>query len=210
MDNQNSPEYLENIKWVLPRSISLNRTDTSSLASVNRRTRIIESLRSMPFAPSVGMHEVPSISVGEAIRVVDSEEGSEDEDDVDVQISRESSLFSSAISAISQSLLPSPLFFPNQIDSRTSIAPPLANKPKPLRWLANSNERTQELLRWTSTATTRRIITITTTRTILLHPTSSPPPLASNSPSPPVRPSSTTTRRGTPLRPSPSPPWPNR
>ncbi|KAL7410256.1 hypothetical protein BDY24DRAFT_400630 [Mrakia frigida] len=64
MDNQNSPEYLENIK-----------------------TRIIESLRSMPFAPSVGMHEVPSISVGEAIRVVDSEEGSEDEDDVDVQIS---------------------------------------------------------------------------------------------------------------------------
>lgn len=65
--NQNSPQYLEDIK-----------------------NRVIDQLRTMPFAPSVGMHEVPMMSVGEAIRVSDEEDGSEDEDDVDVQISCES------------------------------------------------------------------------------------------------------------------------
>jgi hypothetical protein len=44
----------------------------------------------MPFAPSVGMHAVPPMSVGEAIRVAADSDGSSDEDDVDVIISRES------------------------------------------------------------------------------------------------------------------------
>ncbi|KAL7410936.1 hypothetical protein BDY24DRAFT_443623 [Mrakia frigida] len=63
-DNQNSREYLENIK-----------------------TRVIDSLRHLPFAPSVGMHEVPRTSVGKAIGILGAED-SDDGSEIDVRINQ--------------------------------------------------------------------------------------------------------------------------
>lgn len=66
MENQNSREYLENIK-----------------------NRVIDTLRNMPFAPSTGMHEVPRMSVGKALGIVgEDDEDSGEESDIDGQINR--------------------------------------------------------------------------------------------------------------------------
>jgi hypothetical protein len=44
----------------------------------------------MPFAPSVGMQEVPGISLGRAVGVLGPDDDSEDDSDLDVQINRTS------------------------------------------------------------------------------------------------------------------------
>lgn len=52
---------------------------------------MIDSLRNMPFAPSVGMHEVPKTSVGRAIGVFgEGAEDSDQESEIDVRINRTS------------------------------------------------------------------------------------------------------------------------
>ncbi|KAL7410946.1 hypothetical protein BDY24DRAFT_334343, partial [Mrakia frigida] len=63
MDDQNSAAYIENIK-----------------------SRVIDSLRNMPFAPSSGMHHVPHHSLGKEVGVLGDGEDSDDDSDLDRQI----------------------------------------------------------------------------------------------------------------------------
>lgn len=53
------------------------------------RSKVIDNLRAMPFAPSVGMHEVPRASVGKATGIVPDED-SDAESETDTQINRSS------------------------------------------------------------------------------------------------------------------------
>ena len=49
---------------------------------------MIDSLRNLPFAPSVGMHEVPKSSVGRAIGVLGDDAEDSDGSEIDVRINR--------------------------------------------------------------------------------------------------------------------------
>jgi hypothetical protein len=87
MENQNSREYLEDIKSVPAPIVLPTFADlTFPLSSV--RTRIIEKLRSMPFAPSTGMQHVPGSSVGKAIGVLNDGDDSGNESEIDTQINQ--------------------------------------------------------------------------------------------------------------------------
>jgi hypothetical protein len=54
------------------------------------RRKVLEGLRELPFAPSVGLQDVPRMDVGEAIGLVDEEDEESEMDEVDLRLSRES------------------------------------------------------------------------------------------------------------------------
>lgn len=50
---------------------------------------MIEGLKDLPFAPGVGMQEVPRVDVGEAIGLADEEgDDTSDMDEIDLRLSR--------------------------------------------------------------------------------------------------------------------------
>lgn len=90
MENQNTKEYLDNIRcvaiiicFVALRAVADRQHNLS-------RTRVFEALRSMPFAPSAGMQEVPKKSVGQELGFLADDDDSGDESDIDRQINRAS------------------------------------------------------------------------------------------------------------------------
>lgn len=67
----------------MSRVIPLRRAlPTKRVICMGRRSRIIDNLRNLPFAPGVQMQHVPSISVGKAIgvRTTTTAAGNEDVD----------------------------------------------------------------------------------------------------------------------------------
>jgi histone deacetylase 1/2 len=69
MDNQNTPQYLENIK-----------------------VQVLENLRNLPHAPGVQIRNVPGKSIGRAIGVTRFGNEDEPETDADKRLSGESCL----------------------------------------------------------------------------------------------------------------------
>jgi hypothetical protein len=86
MENQNTKEYLDNIRCVETSLVDMETKLTITAASY--RTRVFEALRSMPFAPSAGMQEVPKKSVGQELGFLADDDDSGDESDIDRQINR--------------------------------------------------------------------------------------------------------------------------
>lgn len=57
---------------------------------MRRREQVIKRLEMLPFAPSVGMHEVPRQSLGEHLGFVPPKMDEKDEDELDEKLGRES------------------------------------------------------------------------------------------------------------------------
>ncbi|KAG8692117.1 histone deacetylase (class I) Clr6 [Ceratobasidium sp. 394] len=86
--------YTDHLEWYGPRyrldvesSNMQNDNDSVYLEGIKRK--VLEGLRDLPFAPSVGMQEVPRVDVGEAIGLTPDEEGDDasDMDEIDLRLS---------------------------------------------------------------------------------------------------------------------------
>ncbi|CEL59583.1 histone deacetylase 1/2 [Rhizoctonia solani AG-1 IB] len=84
--------YTDHLEWYGPRyrldvesSNMQNDNDTAYLEGVKRK--VLEGLRELPFAPSVGLQDVPRMDVGEAIGLVDEEDEESEMDEVDLRLS---------------------------------------------------------------------------------------------------------------------------
>ncbi|CCO26445.1 histone deacetylase 1/2 [Rhizoctonia solani AG-1 IB] len=87
--------YTDHLEWYGPRyrldvesSNMQNDNDTAYLEGVKRK--VLEGLRELPFAPSVGLQDVPRMDVGEAIGLVDEEDEESEMDEVDLRLSHKS------------------------------------------------------------------------------------------------------------------------
>lgn len=85
--------YTDHLEWYGPRyrldvesSNMQNDNDSVYLEGIKRK--VIEGLKDLPFAPGVGMQEVPRTDVGEAIGLADEEgDDTSDMDEVDLRLS---------------------------------------------------------------------------------------------------------------------------
>ncbi|CAE6459003.1 unnamed protein product [Rhizoctonia solani] len=84
--------YTDHLEWYGPRyrldvesSNMQNDNDTAYLEGVKRK--VLEGLRDLPFAPSVGLQDVPRMDVGEAIGLVDEEDEESEMDEIDLRLS---------------------------------------------------------------------------------------------------------------------------
>lgn len=86
--------YTDHLEWYGPRyrldvesSNMQNDNDAAYLEGIKRK--VLEGLRDLPFAPGVGIQEVPRVDVGEAIGLAPDEEGEDisDMDEIDLRLS---------------------------------------------------------------------------------------------------------------------------